>query len=73
MRYLRPPPPSTRESAQGEAVALRYALQSQARRLLPWHRVAMCLRARVTGPQGVEWWHPSATARAPASPGFGSM
>jgi hypothetical protein len=54
-------------------VALRYALQSEARRLLPWHRVAVCLRARVAGAEAVEVWHRPATERVPASAGFGAL
>ena len=67
------PPPRKGGSDRGEAVALRYALQAEARRLLPWHRVAVCLRARVAGAEAVEVWHRPATERVPASAGFGAV
>ncbi len=73
LRYLRPPPPAVVSERRGEAVALRYALQSEARRLLPWHRVAVCLRARVAGAEAVEVWHRPATERVLASAGFGAL
>ncbi len=67
------PPPPVGSGDRGEAVALRYAVQSEARRLVPWHRVAVCLRARVAGGEAVEVWHRPATERVPASAGFGSL
>ncbi len=67
------PPPTKGGSDRGEAVAMRYALQSEARRLLPWHRVAVCLRARVAGAEAVEVWHRPATEGVPASAGFGAL
>lgn len=66
------PPPRTPGSDRGEAVALPYAFQSEARRLLSWHRVAVCLRARVAGTAAVAVWHRQATERVPASAEFGS-
>ncbi len=67
------PPPRQGGSDRGQAVGLRYALQAEARRLLPWHRVAVCLRARVAGAEAVEVWHRPATERVPASAGFGAV